>query len=95
MLIEIKQVRTEYTRLSKNGNKHVYFRNRNMAVLKCDCCTITFERPVREMDTKRLGAGYTHVCPNCNPKQFAQSKGVECRRFWNTTVDLDVDIDKI
>jgi hypothetical protein len=95
MLIEIKQVQTEYTRLSKNGKEHSYFRNRSTAVLQCDSCFTTFERPVREMDSKRLGAGYTHVCPNCNPKQFAQSKGVEGRRFWNTTVDLDVDIDKI
>ena len=47
------------------------------------------------MDHRRLSPEYTHVCPNCNPKQYAQSKGVERRRFWNTTVDLDIDIDKI
>jgi hypothetical protein len=47
------------------------------------------------MDYRRLDAGYTHVCPNCKPKQFAQNKGVESRRFWNTTADLDIGIDKI
>jgi hypothetical protein len=95
MLLEIKQVRTEYTRLSKNGTEHTYFRNRSTAVLKCDSCAITFERTLKQMDHRRLSPEYTHVCPNCNPKQYAQSKGVERRRFWNTTVDLDIDIDKI
>jgi len=95
MLLEIKQVRTEYTRLSKNGAEHTYFRNRSMAILKCDSCASTFERAIKQMDHRRLGSEYTHVCPNCNPKRFAQSKGVESRRFWNTKLDLDIDIDKI
>lgn len=95
MLLEIKQVRIEYTRLSKHGTKHSYFRNRSMAVLKCDSCSSTFERAVKQMDHRRLSPEYTHVCPNCNPKKYAQSKGAESRRFWNTTVDLDIDIDKI
>ena len=95
MLLEIYQQRQEYTRQSKNGNTHKYYRNRSMAILKCDSCSVSFERPVREMDHRRLSPEYTHVCPNCNPKKYAQSKGVESRRFWNTTVDLDIGIDKI
>lgn len=95
MLLEIKQVRIEYARHSKNGKEHTYFRNRSVAILKCDCCGTTFERAVKEMDHRRLSAEYTHVCPNCNPKKYAQGKGVESRRFWNTTVDLDIGLDKI
>ena len=95
MLLEIKQVRIEYTRLSKNGTPHTYFRNRSVAVLKCDSCSTTFERSVKEMDHRRLSTEHTHVCSNCNPKQYAQRKAVESRRFWNTTVDLDIDLDKI
>jgi hypothetical protein len=95
MLLEIKKLQTKYTRLSKNGIEHTYFRNCNIAILKCDCCSSTFERPAREMDPRRLSVEYSHVCPNCNPKKFAQKKGVEGRRFWNTRVDLDIDIDKI
>jgi hypothetical protein len=95
MLLEIYQCRIEYTRLSKKGTPHTYFRNRKVALLCCDCCKTKFERPVKEMDHRRLTSNNTHVCANCNPKQFAQNKGVESRRFWNTTVDLDKDIDSI
>jgi hypothetical protein len=44
------------------------------------------------MDPKRLSDEYAHVCPSCDNKRFAQSKGVERRRFWNITVDSDLDI---
>ena len=33
-----------------------------------------------------------HVCPSCNPKQFAQAKGVERRRLWNIPVDSDIKL---
>jgi hypothetical protein len=95
MLIEVYQVRVEYTRTSKHNKSHKYFRSHNMALLKCDACGNQFERRVSQMDPRRLNSKYVHVCSGCNPKQFAQSKGVEGRRFWNTTVDLDIDIDKI
>lgn len=95
MLVKIYQAKMEYTRNGKHGIPHRYFRNRNMAVLKCDSCSQEFERRVSDMDHRRLTTDYNHVCTNCNPKQFAQSKGAEGRRFWNTTVDLDVDIDTI
>ena len=95
MLLKVYLQKKEYTRKSKNGHIHTYYRNQSVAVLKCDSCNIEFERPVKKMDHRRLGSEYTHVCPNCNPKQFAQNKGVESRRFWNTTVDLEIEIDKI
>jgi len=95
MLVKIYQVKVEYIRNGKHGEPHKYFRNRNMAVLKCDSCDQEFERRVSDMDHRRLTTDYSHVCANCNPKQFAQKKAVEGRRFWNTTVDLDLDIDSL
>lgn len=47
------------------------------------------------MDHRRLTPDHIHVCANCNPKQFAQKKAVEGRRFWNITADLDIDLDQI
>jgi hypothetical protein len=44
------------------------------------------------MDPKRLSNEYAHVCSGCDSKRFAQTKGVERRRFWNITVDSDLDI---
>ena len=95
MLVKIYQVRVEYTRQRKPGVTHTYFRKRNMAVLKCDCCQQEFERRVSDMDHRRLTPDHIHVCANCNPKQFAQKKAVEGRRFWNITADLDIDLDQI
>lgn len=95
MLLEIRQVQTKYSRLSKSGVEHCYVRKHKIAVLLCDSCKTQFTRRVRDMDPRRLTAEHSHVCPACNPKQYAQSKGVESKRFWNTTVDLDRDIDSI
>lgn len=92
MFIEIRTIRIEYTRPSKSGKPHAYYRNRNIAVLKCDCCGVEFQRPVSQMDRRRLNNEYSHVCPNCDGKKFAQSKGVERRKFWNITVDTDKSI---
>ena len=95
MLIEIYNLRTEYARTSKQGTAHSYFRTRKMARLSCDSCKAVFERPVGNMDHRRLTESHIHVCPNCDAKRFAQSKGAESRRFWGTTVDLDIDIDEL
>jgi hypothetical protein len=95
MLLEIQEVQTEYTRLSKSGVEHRYVRTHKIAVLQCDSCATQFTRRVREMDPRRLTADHVHVCSACNPKQYAQSRGAESKRFWNTTVDLDRDIDSI
>jgi hypothetical protein len=93
MLIEIYQIQIGYSRQSKYGTVHTYSRNRKIAVLQCDCCMTRFERRVSNMDHRRLTVNHTHVCENCQPKKFAQNKAVESRNFWNTTVDLDIDLD--
>ena len=92
MLLEIYQVRTEYSRTSSRGISHKYYRTHKVALLKCDCCGTEFERRVNQMDPRRLTNEHIHICPTCPTKKFAQNKGAESRRFWNTTVDLDKDI---
>ena len=95
MLLEIRQVRVEYSRVSKGGTAHTYYRTHKVAVLRCDYCGLEFERRVNQMDPRRLTGEHAHICPACPSKKFAQRKGVESRRFWNTTVDLDKDIDSL
>jgi transcription elongation factor Elf1 len=95
MLIEIQQTQQEYQRLSKRGTVHTYVRTHKVAILQCDSCGLRFTRRTRNMDPRRLTVEHSHVCAECNQKQYAQSKGVENKRFWNTTVDLDRDIDSI
>ena len=95
MLVRVQLVQKEYTRLSKKGIAHKYVRTSQVALLLCDSCGSQFERPVKNMDPRRLSKDCCHVCPNCNQKKFAQKKGVEQRKFWNTTVDLDIDLGSI
>lgn len=95
MLVKLYQIQIEHVRNSKHGIGHKYYRARRMALLKCDCCGIQFERRVSDMDHRRLTTKHLHVCPSCDQKQFAQTKAVESRNFWNTTVDLDIDVDSI
>lgn len=95
MFIETKTVTTQYTRNSKEGRSHTYTRNKTLAVFRCDNCDQSFERELGKMDHRRLSNGYFHVCPNCNPKQFAQKRGAERRNIWNMSADTDIDIAKI
>jgi DNA-directed RNA polymerase subunit RPC12/RpoP len=95
MLLQIFQITQEHSRPSKNGKLHSYVRSHNVALLKCDCCGREFERRVSQMDPRRLTNEHVHVCPSCPSKRFAQTKGIESRRFWNTTVDLDQGLDSL
>ena len=95
MFIETKKIKTQYTKVSKLKNAHSYSRTKTVAVLQCDCCQSLFERDQGSMDYRRISTEYVHVCANCNPKQFAQKKGVERRQLWKLPVDSDVDITKI
>jgi hypothetical protein len=92
MFIETKKVTTQYTRSSKLKKSHAYSRVQTIAVFQCDCCESLFERALGKMDYRRLSDNYFHVCANCNPKQFAQQKGVERRLIWNMPVDSDLKI---
>ena len=92
MFIETKKIKTQYTKVSKLKNAHSYSRTKTVAVLQCDNCQSLFEREQGNMDPRRISDHFYHVCANCNPKQFAQKKGVERRQLWNISVDSDLKI---
>jgi rubredoxin len=92
MFIETKHIRTQYTRVSKLKKSHAYSRVKSVAVFQCDNCESIFERDQGSIDHRRMSNEYFHVCPNCKPKQFAQSKGAERRTMWNLPVDSDKNI---
>jgi predicted RNA-binding Zn-ribbon protein involved in translation (DUF1610 family) len=92
MFVETKKITIQYTRTSKLGVEHSYIRNKTIVVFLCDNCGEQFERELGKMDHRRMDNNYFHVCSKCNPKQFAQSKSVEKRCFWNMPVDTDIDI---
>lgn len=95
MFIKTKKVTREYTRSSKLEKSHIYTRTKTLVVLECDVCHNEFEREQGKMNPKRASSEYYHVCSNCNPKQFAQKRGVERRKLWNLSADSDIDITKI
>jgi hypothetical protein len=95
MFIRIEKEVKFYVRRSKKGKTHPYKRERTVAVFECDDCHEEFKRDKGKVDPKRLDNSYTHVCPDCDPKRFAQKKGVEQRRRLNTTVDSLITIDEI
>jgi hypothetical protein len=95
MFLETKKISIQYTRKSSLGVEHTYSRTRTLAVLKCDSCLSIFERELGKMDHRRANEEYQHVCSNCNPKKFAQARGVENRRLWNLPVDSDLKINKL
>lgn len=87
MFIKTIKIKSEHTRTSKLGVSHSYSKHKTLAVFKCDSCGEIFERPVGKMDPKRINNEYSHVCSNCDSKRFAQKKGVERRRLWDTPID--------
>jgi hypothetical protein len=95
MFIETKKITNQYTRKSKSNLNHTYRRSKTLAILVCDQCDQQFERELGKMDYRRLNNNYFHVCPNCNPKQFAQKKSTERRTLWNLPVDSDKKINGI
>ena len=89
MFIQIKKIVTKYTRSSKLKKSHAYTRTKTLVIFRCDSCQSLFERDQGKMDKQRLSNQYFHVCANCNPKQFAQQKGVENRRVWGLSADSE------
>ena len=86
MIISREYITTEYTRTSKLGVEHTYFRKKTMLILRCDNCSVLFERAKGSMDPNRVSNQVYHVCSNCNAKQFAQSKGIERNKIWEMPV---------
>jgi len=92
MIIETKKITLHYQRYSKLKKSHPYSRSKTVVVIQCDCCQSLFEREKGTMDHRRLNNDYFHVCSNCDPKRFAQQKGVERRKIWNLPVSSDIKI---
>lgn len=95
MFLDTVTINQWYTRPSKSGLVHKYQRSKTVARFRCDNCSSEFLRDLGKMDRRRLSNEYYHVCPTCDSKRFAQSKGVERRRLWSMSVDTDIDISKI
>lgn len=95
MIISTEYVITEYTRTSKYGKIHTYFRKKTIIVLRCDNCSLIFNRNKGSMDPARVTNQFYHVCSKCNAKQFAQSKGVERRKIWEMPVSSLKTLDQL
>ena len=83
MFLRTEQEVKYYMRRSKGGKHHTYKRMRTVVVFQC------------KVDPKRLDNAYYHVCPSCDPKRFAQKKGVEKRKTLDSTIDTLVTIDTL
>lgn len=95
MFLKEKSITTEYSRKSKLGQDYTYTRTKLVYEFLCDNCGSEFMRSKGLMDPRRANNNYFHVCPNCDAKRFAQTKGVDRRRLWGMTVDQDLDINTI
>lgn len=94
MIVSTEYEVTEHKRLSKLGNEYCYRRKRSILVLRCDNCSELFKREKGSMDPKRTNNNFYHVCPNCDPKKFAQSKGVEKRKIWDLPASSTIPVSK-
>jgi hypothetical protein len=83
MFLGFEKKKEKYTRKSKLGIEHEYFREKTYAQFRCDCCKQSFSRPRGSMSPTRLNNNFYHVCGNCDAKKFAQNKGVESRKIWD------------
>lgn len=95
MFVRIDNSITHYYRKSKKGNVHPYKRMKQVAVFICDECDTEFKREKGKVDPRRLSDNYFHVCEKCDPKRFAQKKGVQKRLVWNMPASSEIDISKI
>jgi len=95
MFIEIFYLTNTYTRASKTGLEHSYTRESAFIRLRCDNCSVIFTRQKGKMDPKRLSNNYFHVCPNCDPKRFAQQKRIQKSKQWDMKASSLEDISKL
>ena len=95
MFLGIKYQLTEYSRSSKLGKTHTYSRKKTLATFRCDNCNTIFERPLKNISSKRLNNAYFHCCSECDYKRFAQRKGVEHKNIWDLPSSVDLDISKL
>ena len=94
MFIKKYKQRTTYTRRSKTGILHEYYRDKTVASFICDDCGNKFSRDLKHMDGKRLNDQYFHVCSDCDAKKFAQRKGVERKKIWDMPASSTLPVNK-
>ena len=94
MFIGTLRVTTKHTRKSKLGKKHAYKRVKTVVQLRCDQCDTVFTRDLKNINKNRLNNNYFHVCSDCEPKKFAQRKGVENKKLWDLSADSEIIISK-
>lgn len=86
MYLSTETTRERYSRKSKLGKEHSYYRTRTWVIFRCDSCREVFKRPKGTINPKRLSNNYFHCCSNCDSKRFAQKKGAERRTIWDMPV---------
>lgn len=94
MFLNQKIQKTRYTRKSKHGIEHQYYRKKIIAVFRCDSCGDTFERELKKISRQRLSNNYFHCCSNCDAKRFAQKKGVEKKKIWDMPASVELPVGK-
>jgi Zn finger protein HypA/HybF involved in hydrogenase expression len=94
MFIEKIITQTEYTRKSKLGKEHRYYRKKTELVFRCDECDSLFSRDLKKMNHKRISNNYFHVCGNCDSKRFAQRKGIERKKIWDLPASVELPVSK-
>lgn len=94
MFLKFIKENNEYTRTSKKGEKHSYHRTKTLAVLRCDECDTIFNRDLKKFHSKRASNNFFHVCDRCNPKKFAQRKGIEKKKIWDLPASTELPVGK-
>jgi hypothetical protein len=94
MFLKTETQENQYTRRSKHGLEHTFKRTKTIAVFQCDSCDTVFKRDLKHMDRKRLSDNYFHCCSNCDPKRFAQRKGVEQKKIWDMPASTELPVAK-
>lgn len=90
MFLELRREKTVYTRKSKTGKEHEYYRWKSIAIFRCDNCGCLFERELKKIHSKRLSNNYFHVCSNCDAKRFGQNRAVEKKKIWDMPASTDL-----
>lgn len=94
MFLKTEMQQNQYTRRSKCGKEHIYYRNKTVALFRCDNCDQDFIRDLKHVDRKRLSNNYFHCCSNCDAKRFAQRKGVEQKKIWDMLASTELPVAK-
>ncbi len=94
MFLKKKTIKNQYSRISKLGTEHFYFRKKIVLIFRCDNCDEIFERDLKNIDHRRVSNNYFHCCSNCDAKRFGQRKGVERKKIWDMPASLDWPIGK-